>query len=68
MLELTVAIVCLAIGFVGGVWMRRSAIQDFQRGVELGLSHMPMLVKAHQQPQQQRHDNNQKPQQSPAQK
>ena len=68
MLELCVAVVCLALGFVGGCWMRRSAIADFERGVALGLAHMTPLLKQ-QAPQHPRHDNNQKPQQNnPAQK
>ena len=69
MLELCVAVVCLVLGFVGGVWMRRSAIADFERGVSLGLTHAATLVKSHVNVQQPRHDNNQKPQQNnPAQK
>ncbi len=68
MLELCVAVVCLAIGFAGGCWMRRNAIADFERGVSLGLAQLGTLVKTQGNPHQPRHEN-QKPQQNnPAQK
>lgn len=64
MLEMSVAVVCLAIGFVGGIYARRNAIADFERGVSLGLTHATTLVKSHANVQQPRHDNR-PPQQNP---
>ena len=46
MLDLLVAVVCLIAGFIGGCWLRRQATSDFQRGVQLMLDQMPVLIKS----------------------
>ena len=56
MLEVLIAIVALTVGFVGGVYLRRSAVADFERGVQLGLSQLGTLVKSQANVQQPRHD------------
>lgn len=59
MLELLTAVVCLIVGVMLGVYMRRNAVLDFQRGVELGLAQAAALLKVLPQPPQQqpRHEN-----------
>lgn len=59
-MELLYAIVALVVGMSLGVWMRRLDVSAFERGVQLGLSQLPNLVKAQQQPPRQHEHNHPK--------
>jgi hypothetical protein len=59
MLEVLTAVVALVAGFVAGCWIRKDAVNLFERGVALGLAQLPNLVKSQTQIPHQRHDQNQ---------
>ena len=64
-MELLTAVVAFVVGSFLGVYMRRSAAQDFERGVTLGLAQLPNLVKTSTSVQPPRHEQHQPKQNGP---